>query len=225
MSVTDTAFTGSIPRLYERCLGPMLFEPFAQELAARFAGFEGDVLETAAGTGRVTRALAAAAPAARITATDLNAAMLEEAQRIGGADGVTWRAADALALPFADASFDAVVCQFGVMFFPDKAAGYGEARRVLRPGGRFVFSVWDRLEANALSHVAQAAVAGLFPDDPPLFLARTPFGYHDAGAIAAALMAAGFAEATDAATAALAQRFGTHALDGKIQAHVITVER
>ncbi|HYE43587.1 MAG TPA: methyltransferase domain-containing protein [Caulobacteraceae bacterium] len=190
----DSAFVGSIPELYDRHLGPMLFEPYARELARRFEGFEGDLLETAAGTGRVTRALAhAACPRARIVATDLNEPMLARAAEVVRAPNVSWRQADAQALPFADASFDAVVCQFGVMFFPDKAAGFAEARRVLRPGGRFVFNVWDDLEANDVSDVAQATVARLFPDDPPSFFARAPFGYHDKDGIHRALEAAGFA--------------------------------
>ena len=189
----DRAFTGSIPELYDRYLGPMLFEPYALELAGRFRGFEGALLETAAGTGRVTRALAeAVGPHARITATDLNEPMLARAAQVVSAPNVAWRQVDAQALPFEDASFDAVVCQFGVMFFPDKAAGFAEARRVLRPGGRFVFSVWDDLEANDISEIVHKAVAAEFPDDPPSFIARMPFGYHDEGRIREALETAGF---------------------------------
>ena len=191
--MSDAAFVGSIPDLYERYLGPMLFEPYARDLARRFEGFEGDLLETAAGTGRVTRALAKAAPRARILATDLNQPMLDTAAGLTAAANVEWRQADAQALPFEGASFDAVVCQFGVMFFPDKAAGFSQARRVLRPGGRFVFNVWDDIAANEISQIVGEAVAGLFPKDPPRFLERTPFGYHDRAAIAAALAAAGFA--------------------------------
>lgn len=193
MSETDRAFVGSIPEIYDRCLGPTLFEPYARDLAQRFRGFQGDLLETAAGTGRVTRALVeAAGPNASITATDLNAPMLARAAELLNRPNVTWRQADAQALPFADASFDAVVCQFGVMFFPDKAAGLAEAGRVLRPGGRFVFNVWDKLEANTLSKVAHDALAALFPEDPPRFLERTPFAWHDPTAIREALAQAGF---------------------------------
>lgn len=191
-AMTDAAFVGSIPDLYERYLGPMLFEPYARDMARRFAGFEGALLETAAGTGRVTRALAQAAPRAQITATDLNQPMLDTAAALTGAPNVAWRQADAQALPFDDASFEAVACQFGVMFFPDKAAGFSEARRVLKPGGRLVFNVWDDLAANDISRVVGEAVAGMFPKDPPAFLERTPFGYHDRAAIEAALQAAGF---------------------------------
>jgi SAM-dependent methyltransferase len=192
-SNADGAFTGSIPELYDRYLGPMLFEPYARDMAHRFAGFEGALLETAAGTGRVTRALAEeASPSAAITATDLNAPMLARASEDVRAPNVTWRRADAQALPFEDAGFDAVVCQFGVMFFPDKAAGYAEARRVLKPGGRFVFNVWDGIVANDLSRIVHEAMAAQFPDDPPGFVARVPFGYHDEDHIRGALAEAGF---------------------------------
>jgi len=191
--MSDAAFTGSIPEIYDRLLGPTLFEPFARDLARRFQGFSGDLLETAAGTGRVTRALAEAAPGARIIATDLNDAMIARGAQLLSAPNVAWRQADAQALPFAADSFDAVVCQFGVMFFPEKAAGYAEARRVLRPGGQFVFNVWDRLDVNALSQAVHEAVTALFPDDPPGFMARTPFGWYDEDPIRRGLADAGFA--------------------------------
>jgi ubiquinone/menaquinone biosynthesis C-methylase UbiE len=187
------AFVGSVPETYERYLGPMLFEPFARELAARFEGFAGEVLETAAGTGRLTRALAAAlAPDARIIATDLNPPMLAQAAAQLEDPRVSWREADAQALPFADASFDLVVCQFGAMFFPDKAAAYAEARRVLRPGGRFVFSVWSDLEGNDFTAAVVEVLGETLPDDPPMFLTRIVTGYHDEAEIGAALRAAGF---------------------------------
>jgi len=194
MKDTDKLFVGSMPALYDRHLGPFIFEPYAQDLAARVAGFgPQQVLETAAGTGIVTRALARALPAtAAIAATDLNQAMVDYAAAQTRAPNVTWRQADALALPFADGAFDVVVCQFGVMFFPDKVAGYREALRVLKPGGRFLFNVWDRIEENEISHVLTEAVAALFPADPPRFLARTPHGYHDVAAIRAQLGQAGF---------------------------------
>lgn len=192
MSATDRAFVGSIPEVYDRCLGPMLFEPYALEMAGRFKGFTGALLETAAGTGRVTRHLASVAPAAKITATDLNEPMLAKAGALMAAANVEWRQADAQALPFEDRSFDAVVCQFGVMFYPDKPAGFREAHRVLKPGGRYVFNVWDDLAANEISQAVHEALAKAFPDDPPAFLSRTPFGYHDDGHIRAELAQAGF---------------------------------
>jgi SAM-dependent methyltransferase len=192
MGEADRACVGAIPELYDRYMGPMLFEPYAQDLASRFAGFEGALLETAAGTGRVTPALAQAAPRARIVATDLNPPMRERAAPEVKSDHIQWRQADAQALPFEDAAFDAVICQFGVMFFPDKAAGYAEALRVLRRGGRFVLSVRDALGANDISQAVCDAIAARFPDDPPAFFVRTPFGYNDRAAIEAALKAAGF---------------------------------
>jgi SAM-dependent methyltransferase len=193
MASTDTAFAGSIPEYYDRCLGPFLFEPYAEDLAARAASLRpGRILETAAGTGIVTAALARALPEAEIVATDLNPDMLLVAEtKLDGARA-TFAPADALALPFPDSAFDLVVCQFGAMFFPDRVAAYREARRVLRPGGAFLFNVWDRLEANPASLAVADAVAALFPGDPPSFLARVPFGYHDKAAVEADLRGAGF---------------------------------
>src|SRR5215472_11349596 len=194
MAERDRVFTGSIPAIYDRYLGPLIFAGYADDLAQRVAAAAPNrVLETAAGTGMVTRAMARVLPAAvEIIATDLNQPMLDYAAAQPGVERVTWRQADAQALPVPDASFDVVVCQFGVMFFPDRATGYREARRVLRPGGRFLFSVWDRIEENEVADVVTAAVAALFPDDPPRFLARTPHGYHDTAAIADAVRQAGF---------------------------------
>jgi len=191
--MADADFTGSVPQFYDRYLGPFLFEPYAKDLARRLDGFDGELLEVAAGTGVVTRALDAALPAgARIVATDLNPAMLDHAASGLSSPRVSWRPADGQALPFADAAFDAVVCQFGVMFFPDRAAGFAEARRVLRPGGRYLFNVWDSLAENEETAIVHEAVATLFPEDPPGFLARTPFAYSDKDRIRADLQAAGF---------------------------------
>jgi ubiquinone/menaquinone biosynthesis C-methylase UbiE len=153
-----------------------------------------NVLETAAGTGALTRAIAARLPAqARIVATDLNRAMLERgAARQERDSRVTWQQADALALPFLPEIFDAVACQFGVMFFPDKVQGYREARRVLKPGGYFFFNVWGRIAENEFVAVIAKALASLFPQDPPDFLARTRHGYSDVEQIRKDLVEAGF---------------------------------
>lgn len=270
MPAHDHQFTDSISEVYERHLVPMLFAPYASVVTERLrACAPARLLEVAAGTGALTRALAEKLPAScTIVATDLNPAMIARASQVGTARRVDWRQADALALPFDDDSFDAVVCQFGVMFFPDKVRGFTEARRVLRPGGVFVFSTWDTLETNEFAHVVTEAVAALFPSDPPRFVGRTPHGYHDCAQVERDIRAAGFTaplrvetlevrsradsaripavalcqgtplrneivqrdatrldEATDAATRALAARFGPHALDGLMRAHLITVER
>ncbi|HEV2865033.1 MAG TPA: methyltransferase domain-containing protein [Allosphingosinicella sp.] len=199
MTSADALFAGSIPALYDRHLVPLLFEPYARDLASRIAALQPQgILETAAGTGAVTAEIARAVPQAEIIATDLNQAMLDVAATRVDSPRVSFRQADAQALPFADSSFDLVACQFGVMFFPDRLAGYREARRVLRPGGVFLFNVWDRIEANPVSDVLARAVAALFPDNPPTFLNRVPFGYHDKERIAQDLRAAGFTDISSA---------------------------
>ena len=268
-SATDKLFAGSIPRLYEAHLVPLIFQPYADDLARRLAPRSLQrVLEVAAGTGVVTRAMASALPdRVAIVATDLNQAMLDQAATIGTPRPVEWRQADAMQLPFADGAFDAVVCQFGAMFFPEKAKAFSEARRVLRPNGVFIFNVWDRIEENEFADTVTVAMETVFPGDPPRFLARTPHGYHDHATIARDLAQGGFdtppeivtvaarsraesarvpavaycqgtplrneiearnaarlGEATDVAAQAIARRFGSGAVDGKIQAHVVSIE-
>jgi ubiquinone/menaquinone biosynthesis C-methylase UbiE len=270
MEAADKVFAGSIPEIYERFLVPLLFDSYALDLAHRLAKNEPrDVLETAAGTGVLTRAVASRVPAnARIVATDLNQSMLDHAStRFSQKDRVEWRQADALALPFPDQNFDVVACQFGVMFFPDKLQGFRETLRVLRPGGHFFFNVWDRISENEFADVVTEELATLFPGDPPRFMARTPHGYHDVGQIRQELKAAGFGnvsseavdrkskassprdvaiaycqgtplrneivardasrleEATQRVADALARRFGTGAIEGRIRAFVITASR
>ena len=266
---SDSIFSGSIASLYESHLVPLLFEPYAADVAERLVPRRpARVLEIAAGTGVVTRRLAAAlGPESAIVATDLNQAMLDQAVAIGTARPVEWRQADAMQLPFADGTFDAVVCQFGVMFFPDRPKAYAEARRVLRPGGVYLFNVWDRIEENEFADTVTTALETLFPADPPRFLARTPHGYHHLPTIERDLAQGGFTaspqvstvggrsratspripavaycqgtplrneieardatrlgEATDIAAEAVAQRFGSGTVDGKIQAHIVTIE-
>ena len=198
MIATDKLFAGSIPEIYDRFLVPLIFDSYARDLADRLAKVQPqDILETAAGTGALSRAIASRLPAqVRIVATDLNQPMLDRAAAHDPNGRINWRQADALALPFADQSFDAVACQFGVMFFPDKVQGYKEARRVLKPGGSFLFNVWDRISENAFADVVSQALAGLFPQDPPSFMARTPHGYHDEAVISRELRQAGFQSAT-----------------------------
>src|ERR1043166_144568 len=268
-SEIDKVFTGSIPKLYDTYLVPLIFAPYAIDLANRLAARPiTRVLEIAAGTGVLTRALASSLDAhVSIVATDLNQPMLDQARAEGTHRSVEWRQADAMQLPFENAMFDAVACQFGAMFFLDKAKAFSEARRVLRPGGVFIFNVWDRIEENEFADVVTTALETLFPDDPPRFLARTPHGYYDHETIKRDLARGGFTtspaivtlaarsraescripaiaycqgtplrneieardasrlgEAIDVAAEAIAQRFGRGTVDGKIQAHIITIE-
>jgi ubiquinone/menaquinone biosynthesis C-methylase UbiE len=195
MSETDKVFAGSIPENYDRYLVPLIFESFAQDIAQRVAALSPrTILETAAGSGVVTRALTPRlSPDASYVVTDLNQPMIDYAATQQVADRrVRWRKADAQALPFEDAAFDVVCCQFGVMFFPDRQSGYREAKRVLKPGGCFCFNVWDRIEENVFANDVTNALAEVFPSDPPRFLARTPHGYHDIALIRSELEKAGF---------------------------------
>jgi len=268
-SDADRVFSGSIPKLYETYLVPLIFAPYAADLVNRLASRSlTRVLEIAAGTGVVTRALASVLPeSVSIVATDLNQAMLDQASVVGTKRAVEWRQADAMQLPFRDGMFDAVVCQFGVMFFPEKSKAFLEARRLLRPGGVFIFNVWDRIEENEFADTVTTALESLFPKDPPRFMARTPHGYHDHRIIERDLANGGFiaspridtvaarsratssrvpaiaycqgtplrneietrdsarlGEATDIAAEAIGKRFGRGAVDGKIQAHIVTIE-
>lgn len=190
----DSTFAGSIPALYDRYLGPLLFAPYARELGNRLADLRaGALLETAAGTGIVTEVLADDLPAeVEIIATDLNKAMVDHAAAKPALARATLRQADALALPFEARRFDAVVCQFGAMFFPDRVAGYREARRVLKSEGRFLLSIWDSLDHNPMTRCVVDAMARRFPANPPRFLARTPHGHFDRDTIRRELGEAGF---------------------------------
>jgi ubiquinone/menaquinone biosynthesis C-methylase UbiE len=190
-------FTGDIPRYYDQHLGPIIFEPYAADLARRAAKLGAkDVLEIASGTGISTVALRKALPeSTRIVATDLNQAMLDiAAEKLAGAKNIELRTADAMALPFPDASFDLVVIQFGVMFFPDKPAAFREARRVLRPGATQLFNVWGTMHANPFAEIANADAIKFLPENPPKFY-QTPFGYADIERVRADLAQGGFTNA------------------------------
>jgi ubiquinone/menaquinone biosynthesis C-methylase UbiE len=197
----DSQFSGSIPALYDSCLVPVLFIPYAKDLVARVRELAPlNVLEVAAGTGAVSHLLAETLGReqveTRIVATDLNPAMIEIATTRGRRGNLSFRVANALALPFESSRFDLVLTQFGAMFYPDKILAYREAKRVLTPGGTFLFNVWDRLEANPGSAVIHHAVREAVPEPKPDFMARTPFGYYDADTITKELRAAGFEEIT-----------------------------
>ena len=199
MLEADKLFSGSIPENYDRHMVPLIFEPYAADMAGRVAALSpGAVLEIAAGSGVVTRALAPRLGRnASYIVTDLNEPMLDYAASRQPADiRIAWRRADALALPFEDASFDVVCCQFGAMFFPDRVSGYREAKRVLKRGGHYIFSVWDRIEENVFADDVTNALARIFPNDPPRFLARTPHGYHDVALIRRDVEEAGFSRVT-----------------------------
>lgn len=266
----DTSFAGSIPQIYEQYLVPLIFEPYAADLVPRVAlRRPSNVLEIAAGTGAVTRHLARTlSSACAITATDLNQAMLDQGATVRITRPIERQKADAHQLPFADETFDVVVCQFGVMFFTDKPRAFAEVRRVLRPGGTFLFNVWGRIEQNEFAATIAESLQAPFGNDPPRFLERIPHGYHDTAVIAQDLARGNFTrtptfatvpqrsraesprvpavafcqgtplrgeiearapqrlvDATDIATAAIVKRFGSRSVDGKMLAHVVTVER
>ena len=195
MASTDTKVARLMPDIYEGVLVPMIIEPYARDLAARVlqTGAQ-SVIETAAGTGVLTRALVSKLPPPRrLVATDVDPTVLERAAALVPKDAkVTFRQANALDLPFADESFDAVVCQFGAVFFPDKVKAYREARRLLKAGGHFLFNVWGRISENQFANTVSDALADIFPRDPPRFLAHVAHGYHDADTIRKELRAAGF---------------------------------
>jgi ubiquinone/menaquinone biosynthesis C-methylase UbiE len=194
MPANNVAFVGSIPENYDRYLGPMLFDPYAADLVARLNVPENaSVLELACGTGIVTRRLRdRLGPGARLVASDLNEAMMGYASgKFGAEEAVEWQQADATDLPFGDQSFDAVVCQFGLMFFPDKERALRETYRVLKPGGVFLFSVWDKIETNYLPHIAHTIIAKFFDDKPPDFY-EVPFSFHDPETIKSLIATTGF---------------------------------
>lgn len=193
MSEQSSQFIGSIPENYDRGLGPHIFSDYAEDLARRAAGIDPvDVLEIASGTGIVTRKLRDYLPSAtRLVATDLNPPMLEVAREKFAQDElVEFKPADAMALPFEDSEFDLIVCQFGVMFFPEKQQAFREARRVLRSGGRYLFNVWGSLTENPFAETVQTVVTQFYPDDPPGFY-KVPFGYSDRSTVTSDLEAGG----------------------------------
>jgi ubiquinone/menaquinone biosynthesis C-methylase UbiE len=199
MSLNDKEFTGSIPEIYDTYLVPLIFEQYAEDLAQRTASINpNSVLEVASGSGVVTRAVAPVLRSGvRHVVSDLNPPMLDRAAATQPLpDAIEWLPANALDLPLEDDGFDLVLCQFGCMFFQDRIRSYREARRVLRPGGAFVFNMWDRIEENEFANVVTNALAERYPANPPRFLPRTPHGHYDTTVYRAELEAAGFTDIT-----------------------------
>ncbi len=195
---TTAAFVGNIPETYDRGMGPVIFVDYAALMAGRVAALNPKrVLETAAGTGIVTQALRAALPATTmITATDLNPPMLDIAERkLKDAGNLVFQPADAQDLPFPDAAFDLAVCQFGIMFYPDKPLSFREIHRVLEPGGQYLFSVWDSHVNNPYAVVVDTVIQGLFPENPPRFF-HVPFSCAAIDPLKEMLAATGFTDIT-----------------------------
>lgn len=173
------AFAGTIPANYERYLGPFLFEPYALDLVSRLQDKKyNDILEIACGTGRVTAHLAKSVKHDTLTATDLNQDMISVAKEMIPDKNIKWMQADAMQLPFDDGSFDLVVIQFGVMFFPDKENGLKEAYRVLKTGGKLIYNTWNKVETNEAIHEGHSIIKSYFPDNPPIFY-TVPFSMYD----------------------------------------------
>lgn len=179
-----------MPEAYERWLAPTVFQPFGVDLARRVAARTPHrVLELAAGTGVLTRELVAALGSAKVTATDLNDAMVDFGRQ--QAPGAAWRQADAIDLPFEAGEFDLIACQFGVMFFPNKPAAFAEARRVLTPEGTLLLSTWATVDTHDFQAALVAGLERAFPEDPPSFIVSVPHGYAEVDVVVADLRAGG----------------------------------
>ncbi|HMQ78254.1 MAG TPA: class I SAM-dependent methyltransferase [Ignavibacteria bacterium] len=193
MSENSIQFTASIAENYEKYLAPVFFISTSKDLVSHLKGSPVKILEIAAGTGQVTRNIVKVFPEAKITATDINPGMLDVGKKIVPSGNINWQAADACELPFEDSSFDAIICQFGVMFFPDKQKAMNEAFRVLKPGGQIVFNTWDSLENNRICMIPEEVINRVFPDDPPPFY-KIPFSMYDPAEIEALMKTAGFSD-------------------------------
>ena len=186
-------FNGSIPQNYDDYLGPMFFEPYAQEVGKLIdASSVGSALEIACGTGRLTKHLRRAlASDARLVASDLSTDMLSVAKKKLADDNIEWMIADAQGLPFEANSFDLVVCYFGLMLVPDKSQAFREALRVLKKGGMLLMATWDKLEHNEASNVFRLTLKSLLGDTLPDSY-KLPFSLYDQGLITTMLNDAGF---------------------------------
>lgn len=173
MKEKNIPFEKTIPGVYERYLGPYLYEPYALYVTNMVKENPKQALEIGAGSGRLTNHLAKKIGLnAKLTAMDINPEMLEIAKVKVKEPNVEFQVADAQSLPFADNSFDFVVCQFGFMFLPDKQKGFNEAWRVLKSGGQFIFVTWDKAENNITLHISQQTIMDLLKATPPPFFGR-----------------------------------------------------
>lgn len=196
MPTNSSGFVGEIPSHYDAGLGPNIFSDYGDRIAKLSAAEAVEkVIELAAGTGIVSRKLRdVLPPEAHLLVTDLNPPMLDVAKtKFSGGENVDFATANAMELPFDDGSFDLIVCQFGVMFFPDKPASFAEAMRILRPGGRYVFNVWSAMTENPFSQLAHDVGVHFFPDDPPGFY-KVPFHYGDPEVVQTDLKAGGWTD-------------------------------
>lgn len=190
----DSAQIEPIPQPHQRGIGPFLFEPFARHTAERIrARAPKTVLETACCTGIVTRRLREALSRdALLVASDPDERMLAVGRRtVGSALNVGWARADLCKLQFGDGDFDAMVCQFGLMFAADKLAAVREARRVLQPDGSFLVTTWSPLERNPIIALVHRTLWAMFPEHPVQH-ARVPFAYGDPDLLNNLLLAGGF---------------------------------
>lgn len=191
---TNISFGGSIPEKYDKYLTPLFFEPYADDLISRIKGREYDsILELACGTGRVTMNLRREFPGSKLTATDINPDMLSVARKNVTHPNVVWDTVDMQEIPFDDSSYDLIVCQFGVMFVPDKVKAFKEIYRVLKPGGRFVFNVWESFQRNLVSYHTDQVINSFFGEDPVMFI-QIPFSYHNKTEIGNHLQNGGFSD-------------------------------
>jgi ubiquinone/menaquinone biosynthesis C-methylase UbiE len=191
MAENSIQFTAGIAEIYEKYLAPVFFISTSKDLVTHIPGSPAKILELATGTGQVTRILVERYPDAKIFATDLNPGMLGVAKRIVTSENISWDIVNAEEIPYSSDEFDALICQFGIMFFPDKQKALGEAYRVLKPGGTITFNTWDKLESNHICKLADDAVKSVFKVDPPQFY-HVPFSMYDTDEMTKMMQSAGF---------------------------------
>lgn len=187
-------FNGSVPEVYETVLGNFIFEPFAVDIVNRISNKNAfNVLELAAGTGRVTKHLIHAfSPNAKIVASDISLPMMEKAKLVVSSQNLTWQQVDIADIPFSEGSFDVIVCQFGVMFLQDKLRAFSEIRRVLKLGGQLLFSTWACIEENPIWKISNQVATKFFGPAPAAIQKSGPFSICNAVDAEAQLHDAGF---------------------------------